>query len=50
VRLPLQPPHGRLMYLSPKDLYEWAEGQFGVLTSTDVDYLVAALSNPLLKA
>jgi hypothetical protein len=43
-------PHGRLIYLSPRDLYEWTEAQFGVLTSTDVKSLVAALSTPLLKS
>ncbi len=43
-------PNGRLMLMSARDLFEWAESEFGVLTSTDVKELVATLSVPLLKA
>ena len=42
-------PQGRLMYLSPRQLYEWVEGQFGLLTSTDVKSLVSTLTTPLTK-
>ena len=38
--------HGRLMLLSPRDLFEYAESQFGTLTATDVKEIVAT-SHPL---
>ena len=41
---------GRLMYLSPRQLYEWVEGIFGLLTSSDVKALVSSLTTPLPKA
>ena len=42
--------NGRLMFMTPRQLYEWVETKFGTLTSTDVKNLVATLATPLPKA
>jgi hypothetical protein len=42
--------NGRLLFMSPRDLFEFAEGRFGILTSADVKELVALLATPLTKA